>query len=281
MSTNIRAVRWAPLGQGRAANVEGSGFMTMSDSWISLKPLIEDPSSFPTPRLNSSGPREVEGIVMCWSPPSSWRNARRTNRIPSASIRLRTPSMPLAFLGLMIHLPQNRRPSPLRRLPGVALRRIFLHIYKVCREEIEHLHNDHASSRTYARLGAPKSGLPRSTERPRNGIMRRGDGQAGTMTTSVKLDARHPGTLRHLNTDARNSYRDIAREVKASISTVSNRIRRLEAEGVITGYAPLIDESKLGFDVMAVVGVEIHKGELLDVQRRIAKDDRGTHEIGR
>jgi len=97
------------------------------------------------------------------------------------------------------------------------------------------------------------------------------------MTTSVKLDELDLDILRHLNTDARKSYRDIAREVKASISTVSNRIRRLEAEGVITGYAPLIDESMLGFDVMAVVGVEIHKGKLLDVQRRIAKDDRVTH----
>ena len=97
------------------------------------------------------------------------------------------------------------------------------------------------------------------------------------MTTPVKLDDLDLNILRHLNTDARKSFRDLAREVKASISTVSNRIHRLEAEGVITGYAPLIDEAKTGFDIMAVVGVEIHKGKLLDVQRRIAKDDRVTH----
>jgi len=97
------------------------------------------------------------------------------------------------------------------------------------------------------------------------------------MTTTAKLDELDLDILRHLNLDARKSYRDLAREVKASISTVSNRIRRLEAEGVVTGYAPLIDESKMGFDVMAVVGVKIHKGKLLDVQRRIAKDDRVTH----
>jgi len=97
------------------------------------------------------------------------------------------------------------------------------------------------------------------------------------MTTTVKLDDLDVSILRNLNTDARKSFRDIAREVKASISTVSSRIHRLEAAGVITGYAPLIDESKIGFDVMAVVGVEIHKGKLLDVQRRIAKDDRVTH----
>lgn len=98
-----------------------------------------------------------------------------------------------------------------------------------------------------------------------------------SMTTSAGLDELDLEILRHLNTDARKSYRDIARDVKASIGTVSNRIRRLEGEGVIMGYAPLIDQLKMGFDVMAVVGVKIHKGKLLDVQRRIAKDDRVTH----
>ena len=98
-----------------------------------------------------------------------------------------------------------------------------------------------------------------------------------TMTASVKLDELDLEILRLLNADARKSFRDIAKDVKASISTVSNRIRRLEAEGVVLGYAPLIDDAKLGYDVLAVVGVKIHKGKLLDVQRRIARDDRVTH----
>lgn len=97
------------------------------------------------------------------------------------------------------------------------------------------------------------------------------------MTPSVPMDDLDLRIIALLNQDARKSYRDIAREVGASISTVSNRIRKLESEGVITGYAPLVDESKLGFDVLAVVGVKIHKGKLLEVQRRIAKDDRVTH----
>ena len=97
------------------------------------------------------------------------------------------------------------------------------------------------------------------------------------MTPTVDMDDLDRRIIALLNVDARKSYRDIARETDASISTVSNRIRKLESEGVITGYAPLIDESKIGFDVIAVVGVKIHKGRLLEVQRRIAKDDRVTH----
>lgn len=100
---------------------------------------------------------------------------------------------------------------------------------------------------------------------------------AAPMTAPVNLDELDLEILRHLNEDARKSFRDIAKDVKASISTVSNRIRRLEEAGIVLGYAPLIDESKLGYDVLAVVGVKIHKGKLLDVQRRIARDDRVTH----
>src|SRR5439155_21168775 len=94
---------------------------------------------------------------------------------------------------------------------------------------------------------------------------------------SALLDDLDVRILRLLNADARKSFREIAKAVDASLSTVSNRVRKLEEEGIITGYAPILAESRLGYDVLAVVGVKIYKGKLLDVQRRIAKDDRVTH----
>ncbi len=94
---------------------------------------------------------------------------------------------------------------------------------------------------------------------------------------STVLDDLDLRILRLLNADARKSFREIAKAVDASLSTVSNRVRKLEEEGIIMGYAPILNEGRLGYDVLAVVGVKIHKGKLLDVQRRIAKDDRVTH----
>jgi len=94
---------------------------------------------------------------------------------------------------------------------------------------------------------------------------------------STLLDDLDLRILRLMNADARKSFREIAKAVDASLSTVSNRVRKLEEEGIITGYAPILNEGRLGYDVLAVVGVKIHKGKLLDVQRRIAKDDRVTH----
>lgn len=88
------------------------------------------------------------------------------------------------------------------------------------------------------------------------------------------LDELDTKILRRLNENARQSFRDIARELRVSISTISNRVKRLEREGIILGYAPLLDEKKLGYDVLAVIGIRISKGKLLEVQRKIARDDK-------
>ena len=88
------------------------------------------------------------------------------------------------------------------------------------------------------------------------------------------LDELDVAILRRLNTDARKSFRDIARELRVSISTISNRVRRLEQEGIIVGYIPVLDEKKLGYDVLAVIGIRISKGKLLEVQRKIGREDK-------
>jgi DNA-binding Lrp family transcriptional regulator len=80
--------------------------------------------------------------------------------------------------------------------------------------------------------------------------------------------------LESLNENARKSFRDIAKELKVSLSTVSNRVHKLEEDGVIKGYAPIIDAHKTGYDLQAVVGIRISKGKLINTQKRIAKDKR-------
>ena len=76
--------------------------------------------------------------------------------------------------------------------------------------------------------------------------------------------------LNLLNENARNSFRQIARELKVSMSTVSNRVKKLEEEGIIKGYAPILDPLKVGMDLQVIVGVKISKGRLIDVQNQIA-----------
>jgi len=99
--------------------------------------------------------------------------------------------------------------------------------------------------------------------------------------SAAKIDDLDVAILRRLNEDARRSYRDIAKGLGVSISTVSNRVKRLEADRVITGYVPVVDPKRIGFDVIAVVGVTISRGKLLEVQRRIGKDERvfGVYDV--
>jgi DNA-binding Lrp family transcriptional regulator len=80
--------------------------------------------------------------------------------------------------------------------------------------------------------------------------------------------------IKCLNEDGRKSLREVARGSEVSTGTAYNRIRRLEATGVIRGYAPIIDARAAGYDLTAAIGVRIAHGKLLEVERKVAKDPR-------
>jgi DNA-binding Lrp family transcriptional regulator len=68
-----------------------------------------------------------------------------------------------------------------------------------------------------------------------------------------ELDARIVETLL---ADGRASLREIARELDIAASTVSTRLRQLEADDVISGYRPQVDYSAFGYPVTAVVRLQ-------------------------
>ena len=50
---------------------------------------------------------------------------------------------------------------------------------------------------------------------------------------------------------------DIAGEVELSAPAVMERVKKLEAGGVIKGYQALLDSKKVGKDVTAIIGVSV------------------------
>jgi Lrp/AsnC family transcriptional regulator for asnA, asnC and gidA len=74
--------------------------------------------------------------------------------------------------------------------------------------------------------------------------------------------------------DARTSMRSIAEQVGVALGTVSNRVRRMEEFGVIQGYEVRIDAEKVGWNMTVLCALRIEKGQLMEVQRRIAEDPR-------
>jgi Lrp/AsnC family leucine-responsive transcriptional regulator len=67
------------------------------------------------------------------------------------------------------------------------------------------------------------------------------------------LDATDWAILVELQQDARLPLTELGRRVNLSASAATERLRRLEAAGVITGYRADVDLGKVGYPVLAVV----------------------------
>jgi DNA-binding Lrp family transcriptional regulator len=95
------------------------------------------------------------------------------------------------------------------------------------------------------------------------------------------MDVLDINILRLMNENARKSFRQIAKELKVSMSTISNRVKAMEGEGVIKGYIPVLDPHKLGLDILVMIGVRISKGKMIDVQNEISthKSVLGVYDI--
>jgi len=91
---------------------------------------------------------------------------------------------------------------------------------------------------------------------------------------TMNLDETDLSLLSLLNTDARQSQRQLARKLGVAQGTVTNRIKRLEDEGIISGYSAVLNPEKIGWTMTIMAGLRIDKGRMIDVQQRIAADPR-------
>ena len=79
--------------------------------------------------------------------------------------------------------------------------------------------------------------------------------------------------IESLNSNARESFRNIAKELKVSLSTISNRVKKLEEEGIIERYIPLVNREKIGYDLTALINIKLTHGRLIEVQEKISRDN--------
>jgi Lrp/AsnC family leucine-responsive transcriptional regulator len=77
---------------------------------------------------------------------------------------------------------------------------------------------------------------------------------------TVELDDTDWRLLEALQTDGRASYADLGRLVGLSASATTERVRRLEERGVITGYRAEVDPERLGLAISALVRLRYPHG---------------------
>ncbi len=83
-----------------------------------------------------------------------------------------------------------------------------------------------------------------------------------------KLDLKIIQQLMH---DASLSYAEIGKKLFVSAGTIHVRIKKLQEAGIISGMRFHVDLKKLGYDVIAFIGIYLEKSSLYDTVARDLK----------
>jgi Lrp/AsnC family leucine-responsive transcriptional regulator len=115
----------------------------------------------------------------------------------------------------------------------------------------------------------------RKADSPASPLMGRGFRCYSWAMTGYSPDATDWLILDVLQRDGRASYAELARAVSMSSSAVTERVRRLEEAGVISGYTAVVDRERLGMPILAFVRLRYPTGnykpfhDLLDTTAEI------------
>jgi len=87
----------------------------------------------------------------------------------------------------------------------------------------------------------------------------------------MKLDKIDTIILEILKEDARTSFREIARKIKVSPDTISNRFEKLKELGVIVDSTVIINPKKIGYSFIARFGIDVKPAYSSQVLEEIIK----------
>lgn len=99
--------------------------------------------------------------------------------------------------------------------------------------------------------------------------------------SNMALDSVDRAIIEALCKDARLSHRQLAQKVGVAQGTITNRLRKMEGDGVIQGYAPILNADYIGWGMTVMAGLCIEKGKIMDVQKHISADPRvfGVYDV--
>ncbi len=87
------------------------------------------------------------------------------------------------------------------------------------------------------------------------------------------MDDRDVAILRILMDNARTPLTEIAKVVGVTDVAVKKRIQKLERDGVIKKYTIVVEPKKIGYNGVALVGVDTEPDKVLSVAHELSKRD--------
>jgi len=87
----------------------------------------------------------------------------------------------------------------------------------------------------------------------------------------MMIDELDKDILNALNRNARMSFRQLAKNLRISPTTLHHKVKRLENSGVLKGYIPLINTESVGYNLMAIIGLRVNQEKDSEVQEVISK----------
>lgn len=91
-----------------------------------------------------------------------------------------------------------------------------------------------------------------------------------------KIDELDIEILIELQKDSRRSLREMAEKLDVVEGTIYNRINKLKRMGVIEKFIPIINHSKLGFDLTAIIGISAEGRYLIELEEILAREPNVT-----
>ena len=88
----------------------------------------------------------------------------------------------------------------------------------------------------------------------------------------MALDSIDVQILNMLIENGRISYTDIAKEVGMKPPSVIDRIKKMESDGIIYDYTARVDYRKMGFDMVAFVGIVMDNPVYIDDFENVDED---------
>ncbi|MEM1563547.1 MAG: Lrp/AsnC family transcriptional regulator [Candidatus Bathyarchaeia archaeon] len=77
--------------------------------------------------------------------------------------------------------------------------------------------------------------------------------------------------IKLLEEDGRLTFMEIAKKLRLSESTIRKRVQALKENGVIKRFTVEIDPAKIGFNTVAIVGVDVDPPKLLEVAQKLCE----------